>query len=62
MSGWQQNQRRRRRQGERQKIICLCLQKNNFTRASCYFVHFCAVVTPLRHETSQFHKPALWSR
>ena len=36
--------------------------KNNFTRASCYFVHFCAVVTPLRHETSQFHKPALWSR
>ena len=27
MSGWQQNQRRRRRQGERQKIICLCLQK-----------------------------------
>ena len=25
---------------------------NNFSRASRYFVHFFAVVAPLRHETS----------
>ena len=28
------------------------LTNNNFARASRYFVHFFAVVTPLRHETS----------
>ena len=28
------------------------LTNNNFTRASRYFVHFFAVVAPLRHETS----------
>ena len=27
-------------------------QQLNFVRASCYFVHFLAVVAPLRHETS----------
>ena len=27
------------------------LTNNNFARASLYFVHFSAVVTPLRHET-----------
>ena len=35
---------------------------NNFARASHYFVRFFAVVAPLRHETSWFHKIALWSR
>ena len=35
---------------------------NNFRRASRYFVHCFAVVAPLRHETSYFHEPALWSR
>ena len=38
------------------------LANNNFEHASCYFVHFFAVVAPLRHETSKFHEPALWSR
>ena len=28
------------------------LTNNNFARASRYFVHFFAVVAPLRHETS----------
>ena len=51
ISLWQQNQRRRRRQAERQKIMFM-LTKNNFARASRYFVHFFAVVAPLRHETS----------
>ena len=35
-------------------------QKNNFARASRFFVHFLAVVARLRHETSQFRAPALW--
>ena len=38
------------------------LTNNNFARASRYFVHFFAVVARLRHETSQFHEPALRSR
>ena len=38
------------------------LQNNKFARASLYFVHFFAVVAPLRHETSWFRTPALWSR
>ena len=36
------NQRRRRRLGERQKIMSI-LTNNNFARASRYFVHFFAV-------------------
>ena len=28
------------------------ITNNNFARASRYFVHFFAVVAPLRHETS----------
>ena len=36
-------------------------QKNNFARASHFFVHFLAVVARLRHETSQFYSPALSS-
>ena len=32
------------------------LTNNNFARASRYFVHFFAVVAPLRHETSEFHE------
>ena len=51
ISGRQQNQRRRRRQGERQKNIFI-LTNNNFARASRYFVHFFAVVAPLRHKNS----------
>ena len=31
-------------------------------RASRLFVHFLAVAAWPRHETSQFHSPALWSR
>ena len=46
-----QNQRRRRRQGDRQKNDMFILTTNNFARASRYFVHFFAVVAPLRHET-----------
>ena len=38
------------------------ITNNNFARASRYFVHFFAVVAPLRHGTSQFHEPALWSK
>ena len=38
------------------------LTNNNFARVSRYFVHFFAVVAPLRRETSQFHEPALRSR
>jgi len=54
ISGLQQNQRRRRRrrQGEQQKNNIFILINNNFARASRYFVHFFAVVAPLRHETS----------
>ena len=51
ISGRQQNQRRRRRQGERQKNMFISTN-NNFSRASRYFVHFFAVVAPLRHKNS----------
>ena len=51
ISGRQQNQRRRRRQGERKKNMFI-LANNNFARASRYFVHFFAVVAPLRHKNS----------
>ena len=49
ISGRQQNQRLRRRQGERH-----ILTNNNFARVSRFFVHFFAVVAP-------FHEPDLWS-
>ena len=49
--------------GEQQtKSLGLDWPKNNFARASRFFVHFLAVVARLRHETSQFHAPALWIR
>ena len=32
--------------------IMFILTNNNFARASRYFVHFFAFVSPLRHETS----------
>ena len=51
ISGRQQNQRRRRRQGERQKNMFI-LTNNNFARASRYFLHFFAVIAPLRHKNS----------
>ena len=38
--------------GEQQKAIGLDWQKNNFARASRFFVHFVTVVAWLRHETS----------
>ena len=44
------------------KVIGFYWQNNKFARASCYFVHFYAVVAPLRHENSKFHTLALWSR
>ena len=34
------------------KTNMFILANNNFEHASCYFVHFFAVVAPLRHETS----------
>ena len=34
------------------KVIGFYYQNNNFARASRYFVHFFAVVAPLRHKTS----------
>ena len=34
------------------KVIGFYWQNNNFARASRYFVHFFAVVAPLRHKTS----------
>ena len=34
------------------KKYMIILTKNNFARASRYFVHFFAVVASLRHETS----------
>ena len=40
ISGWQQTQRRLRRQGERQKNNMSILTNNNFARASRHFVHF----------------------
>ena len=36
-------------------------KKNNFARASPFFVHFSVVVERLRHETFKFHAPGLWS-
>ena len=61
ISGWQQIERRRRRQGERQRNK-MFISTNNFAGESCNFVHFSAFVAPLRHEISLFHEPALWSR
>ena len=37
---------------ENGKKYMFTLTNNNFARASRYFVHFFAVVAPLRHETS----------
>ena len=62
ISVWQQNQRRRRRKENGKKGIGFYWQNNKLARASCYFVHFFAVVVPLRHENSKFHTLALWSR
>ena len=56
------NQRRRRRKENGKKAISFYWQNSKFARASCYFVHFFAVVAPLRHEKSKFHTLALWSR
>ena len=39
---------------ERQKSNSFRLAKQNFARASRFFVHFFAVVAQLRRETSQF--------
>ena len=44
------------------KVIGFYWQNIKFARASRYFVQFCAVVAPLRHETSYFHTLASWSR
>ena len=55
------NQRRRRKENGK-KAIGFYWQNSKFARASCYFVHFFAVVAPLRHENSKFHTLALWSR
>ena len=52
ISGWQQNQRWRQRQGEQQKNKIFILTNNNSARKSRYFVQFFAIVAPLRHETS----------
>ena len=52
ISGLQQNERRRLRQGKQQKNYIFILTNNNFARTSRYFAHFVAVVAPLRHETS----------
>ena len=49
-------QPRRQRQRERQKISKN--ETNNFSLASCFFVHFVAVVARLRCETAQFY--VLW--
>ena len=62
ISVWQQNQRRRRRKENGKKAIGFYWQNSKFARASCYFVHSFAVVSPLRHENSKFHMLALWSR
>ena len=37
---------------ENGKKYMFILTNNNFARTSRYFVHFFAVVAPLRHETS----------
>ena len=52
ISGWQQNQRWRQRQGEQQKNKMFILTNNNFARKSRYFVKFFAIVAPLQHEAS----------
>ena len=47
------NQRLRRRQRERQKaMVYIFSKKNNFARASRFFVHFLAFVAPLRLENA----------
>ena len=38
--------------GKENGKIMFILTNNNFARASRYFVHFFAVVAPLRYETS----------
>ena len=35
--------------------IGLDFQKNNFAHASCFFVHFFAIIKWLQHKTSYFH-------
>ena len=47
---------------ENGKNKILILTSNNFARESRYFVHFFAIIAPLRHEISLFHEPALWGR
>ena len=47
---------------ENGKKYMFILTNNNFARESRYFVHFFAIVAPLRHEISLFHAPTLWSR
>ena len=42
------------------KAICLGWQNNNFARASCIFVHFIAVTSRLRSETSYNNFQVLW--
>ena len=37
---------------ENSKKYMFILTNNNFALASCYFIHFFAVVAPLQHETS----------
>ena len=46
--------------GKKNKMFILT--NNNFTCESRYFVHFFAIIAPLRYEISLFHEPALWSR
>ena len=47
------NQRRRRRQRERPKSNRIQLgKKNNFARASRFYVHFFAVTAPLQRENA----------
>ena len=58
----QRKQQQRRGQHEKWKPIGANLQNNKFARVSHFFAHFLAVVARLRHETSSFHAPALWSR
>ena len=62
ISVWQQNQRRRRRKENSKKGVGFYWQNSKFARASCHFVHFFAVIVPLRHENSKFHTLALCSR
>ena len=51
---------RRGRQQERQKNNRFNKQKNNFARASRFFVHFWPVFARLPRENTQFR--VLWSR